>query len=329
MASSSIVFKTDDPTYADDAAHARQAALLVRRHLPRQVLRLRHRRRRRTTSRGRGYQDELVWGAIWLYKATGDATYLAKAETEYDKLSIENQTTTRSYKWTVAWDDKSYGDVRAAGQADRQAAVHRRRQPVARLLDGRRQRPAGAVLAGRPGRPRLVGFAALRRQHRRSSRSSTPTGSPTPRARRATTTSRVRQINYALGDNPRKSSYVVGFGANPPQNPHHRTAHGSWLDRMTAPDRRRGTSCTARSSAARAAANDTYTDSRGPTTPTNEVATDYNAGLHQRAGPADAGVRRHRRWPASPSPSSPTATRSSSRPCSTSPPAARSPRSRP
>ena len=47
----------------------------------------------------------------------------------------------------------------------------------------------------------------------------------------------VRQINYALGDNPRKSSYVVGFGANPPQNPHHRTAHGSWLDSLTAADR--------------------------------------------------------------------------------------------
>ena len=44
-----------------------------------------------------------------------------------------------------------------------------------------------------------------------------------------------RQIDYALGDNPRSSSYVVGIGPNAPQNPHHRTAHGSWLDSLDQP----------------------------------------------------------------------------------------------
>ena len=86
LAAASIVFKTDDPTYAATLLDARQAALHVRRH--------------RTAASTRdcitdaasyykswsGYQDELVWGAIWLYRATGDATYLAKAEAEYDKL---------------------------------------------------------------------------------------------------------------------------------------------------------------------------------------------------------------------------------------------------
>ena len=56
-----------------------------------------------------GYNDELVWGAIWLYRATSDASYLAKAEAYYDNLGTEPQTTTKSYKWTIAWDDKSYG----------------------------------------------------------------------------------------------------------------------------------------------------------------------------------------------------------------------------
>ena len=31
------------------------------------------------------------------------------------------------------------------------------------------------------------------------------------------------QIHYMLGDNPRQSSYVVGFGKNPPKNPHHKS----------------------------------------------------------------------------------------------------------
>ena len=35
------------------------------------------------------------------------------------------------------------------------------------------------------------------------------------------------QINYMLGDNPNNRSYVVGFGENSPQNPHHLGAHGS------------------------------------------------------------------------------------------------------
>ena len=44
-----------------------------------------------------------------------------------------------------------------------------------------------------------------------------------------------RQIDYALGLNPQSRSYVVGFGANPPRNPHHRTAHASWTDQLTSP----------------------------------------------------------------------------------------------
>ena len=34
-----------------------------------------------------------------------------------------------------------------------------------------------------------------------------------------------KQINYLLGDNERKSSYVIGFGKNPPKSPHHRARY--------------------------------------------------------------------------------------------------------
>jgi len=34
------------------------------------------------------------------------------------------------------------------------------------------------------------------------------------------------QIDYILGDNPKKMSYVVGFGDNYPKFPHHRAASG-------------------------------------------------------------------------------------------------------
>ena len=46
-----------------------------------------------------------------------------------------------------------------------------------------------------------------------------------------------RQIDYALGDNPGKHSYVVGFGTNPPTHVHHRAASGQSLGYMSDTDR--------------------------------------------------------------------------------------------
>ncbi|MGW7595991.1 glycoside hydrolase family 9 protein, partial [Streptomyces rubiginosohelvolus] len=85
----------------------------------------------------------------------------------------------------------------------------------------------------------------------------------------------VRQIDYALGDNPRGSSYVVGFGENPPTKPHHRTAHGSWTDQMNNPVETRHTLYGALVGGP-SAPDDSYTDDRGNYV-NNEVATDYNA----------------------------------------------------
>ena len=88
-----------------------------------------------------------------------------------------------------------------------------------------------------------------------------------------------RQIDYALGANPQNRSYVVGFGANPPRNPHHRTAHSSWTDQLTFPVESRhvlyGALVGGPSSANDGAS---YSDDRSNFT-NNEVATDYNAGF--------------------------------------------------
>ena len=79
MAASSMVFRPTDAAYADKLlGHAKQLytfADTVRKSY--------HECITDATSFYRswsGWQDELVWGAIWLYRATGDASYLAKAE---------------------------------------------------------------------------------------------------------------------------------------------------------------------------------------------------------------------------------------------------------
>src|SRR5690606_17468505 len=91
MAAASIVFRPTDPTHADTlVTHARQLynfADSVRKEYSDCI----------TDAQGyynswSGHTDELVWGAIWLYRATQDSAFLTKAESLYDSLSNEPQT---------------------------------------------------------------------------------------------------------------------------------------------------------------------------------------------------------------------------------------------
>ncbi|WP_136517648.1 glycoside hydrolase family 9 protein [Cellulomonas telluris] len=275
MASASVVFADDDPAYARTLVeHAKQLYSFA------------------DTYRGSysdcvtdaqsfyrswsGYQDELVWGAYWLYEATGDASYLAKAEAEYDKLGTENQTSTRKYKWTVAWDDKSFGAYALlAMETGKQKYV----DDTNRWLDYWTVGVDGQKVPYSPGGMAVLdSWGALRYAANTSFVAlvySDWVGDPVRKARYHDFG--VRQIGYALGDNPRKASYVVGFGANPPQNPHHRTAHGSWLDSLTQPAETRHVLYGALVGGP-GSPNDAYTDSRSDYV-ANEVATDYNAGF--------------------------------------------------
>jgi endoglucanase len=272
MAASSIVFRPTDPAYADTLLmHAQQLYNFA------------------DNFRGKysdcisdaagfynswsGYNDELVWGAIWLYRATNDPAYLAKAESYYANLSNEPQTTTKSFKWTHAWDDKSYGCyVLLAKLTDNPAY----RADAERWLDwwsigGGLRTPGGLAYVD------SAGWGALRYAANTAFLAlvySDELSDATKRQRYHDFA--VRQINYALGQNPRNSSYVVGFGANPPRNVHHRTAHGSWNDNINEPTVSRHILYGALVGGP--GTNDAYVDNRGDFTK-NEVATDYNAGF--------------------------------------------------
>ena len=49
------------------------------------------------------YEDELIWAAAWLYRATGESSYLEKAESMY---ASRGQTWT---SWSFDWADKMAG----------------------------------------------------------------------------------------------------------------------------------------------------------------------------------------------------------------------------
>ncbi|WP_209645289.1 glycoside hydrolase family 9 protein [Kibdelosporangium banguiense] len=277
MASASMVFKESDPAYAGTLlTHAKQLFTFA------------------DTYRGEysdcitdaakfynswsGYQDELVWGAIWLYRATGDAAYLTKAKAEYLKLSTEPQSPERSYKWTIVWDDKSYGAyvlmAKLTGEQTYISDANRWLDFWTTGYNGNRIRysPGGQAVLDTWGSLRYAAntaFAALVYSDWLSTRDSA----------RAKTYHDfgARQVNYALGDNPRNSSYLIGFGANPPRNPHHRTAHGSWADNIQEPAVSRHILYGALVGGPKSN-DDAYTDSRSDYV-MNEVALDYNAGF--------------------------------------------------
>ncbi len=225
-----------------------------------------------------GYQDELVWGAIWLYRATGDAAWLTKAETEYAFLNTEAGSNVPSYTWTLAWDDKSYGCYALLAQLTGQQTY---KDDTERWLDYWTDGYNGQQITYSPGgQAHLSTWGSLRYAANTSFvallyadviANSDPTKSQTY------IDFATDQINYTLGSNPNNRSYVCGFGNNPPINPHHRTAHGSWANSIGTPTDNRHILYGALVGGP-GSPDDQYVDDRGDYI-ANEVACDYNAGF--------------------------------------------------
>jgi endoglucanase len=228
-----------------------------------------------------GYNDEIVWGALWLHRATGDPSYLAKAEADYANLGNQGQSQVKSYKWTHAWDDKSYGCYVLLAALTGATRYHEDAQRwlnwwtvggTAHGADGTRvsYSPGGQAVLDRWGSLRYAAntaFIALVYAD--------TVDDPALAARYHDFA--VRQIDYALGDNPRGRSFVVGFGVDPPRNPHHRTAHGSFTDNINEPPTSRHILYGALVGGP-PSPDDQYEDNRSDFV-MNEVATDYNAGF--------------------------------------------------
>ena len=217
-----------------------------------------------------GYEDELTWGALWLYRATGDETYLAKAKEEYRQLNADGK-----YKSAFSWDDKTLGCAVLLARITHETTYQ---TDVERWLDYWTVGYQGERVAYTPGG--LAWFnewGTLRYTANMSFIAlvySDWVKDPTRKTRYHDFA--VRQINYMLGDNPRQSSYEIGFGNNPPTQPHHRNAHGSWAADIKVPTQSRHILYGALVGGPDQ--KDQYSDDRS-NYKANEVATDYNAGF--------------------------------------------------
>ncbi|VEP12732.1 putative endoglucanase [Hyella patelloides LEGE 07179] len=160
-----------------------------------------------------GYGDELIWGATWLHKATGEQQYLDKAKQYAQQYGINP-----GYS-TLSWDSKNAGSLVLLAQTGDNYYVNLAENWLDDWLPGGNAvsyTNGGLAWSGKWGSLRTTSNTAFLAgvYHDTVDSDSSYHNFVT------------EQIDYILGDNPRNSSYVVGFGENPPENPHHRAASG-------------------------------------------------------------------------------------------------------
>ncbi|MGN0682907.1 MAG: glycoside hydrolase family 9 protein, partial [Oscillospiraceae bacterium] len=214
-----------------------------------------------------GFYDELCWAGCWLYLATGDKSYLDKAKT-YETKAEGN------YKWTMCWDDTYTGAVcLLAGITNEQ----KYKDKIEKNLDWWTTGTGGERVTYSPkGLAWLDSWGSLRYATTAGFVAAVYADYDCCPANKVKTYRDfcASQVDYALGSTGR--SFVVGFGTNPPEHPHHRTAQGSWADNMNEPNYHRHTLYGALVGGPDAS--DSYTDSVSDFNK-NEVACDYNAGF--------------------------------------------------
>lgn len=209
-----------------------------------------------------GFYDELAWAAYWLYKATGESGYLDKSKSYLSQTSGD-------YKWAQCWDDVSYGTaLLLAIETGEQQYKDRIEKHLDYWLNDITYTPKGLAWLDTWGALRYSTTTAfLAAVYADSSACSTAKSTSYHNFAK-------KQVDYALGSSGR--SYVVGYGENSPQNPHHRTAHGAYSNNIAEPAQTKHILFGALVGGPDSG--DNYTDDRNNYT-NNEVACDYNAGF--------------------------------------------------
>jgi len=223
-----------------------------------------------------GFIDELTWASIWLYLATDDKAFLTKAESFEPDWQRENQSTLLKFRWGMCWDDKLMGSFLLLAKLTEKPVY---KEAIERHLDWWSVGVGTSRIAyTAEGLAWLTTWGSLRHTSTTAFLASVYadwSGCSADKEKIYNDFAK-QQIDYCLGSTGR--SFLTGFGVNPPQHYHHRTAHASWYDSMKVPDTHRHTLIGALVGGPKSASDGSYYD-KVDDYESNEVACDYNAGF--------------------------------------------------
>ena len=282
LASASIIFRPTDTAYADKLlAQAQKLYAFAETYRGKYSDTLTKADAGNFYESFNSYTDELAFGAMWLHKATKaagqtDPQYLNKAEQYRQEVEDANFIPANNEGLTQNWFNNTPAvDVMLAQETGNPKHQARAEQWLDQWMPNTSQ---GSFVEYTDG-----GFAwtykwgALR--HTSNAAMLAGIYANTVNDKGGEYSQFVeQQINYMLGDNPNNRSYVVGFGENSPQNPHHRGAHGSTTNNIANPTETQNVLYGALVGGPTAPDDNAWKDDRTDYV-ANEVALDYNAGF--------------------------------------------------
>ncbi|KAK6948006.1 Glycoside hydrolase family 9 [Dillenia turbinata] len=178
-----------------------------------------------------GYDDELLWGASWLHRASQDESYLAYIQSNGRTMGADDDD------YSFSWDDKRVGTkvllaksfLESSTQEFQSYKAHSDNY-ICSLIPGTssfqaQYTPGGLLYKASESNLQYVTSTAFMlltyAKYLGSNGGVAKCGSLTLTSDKLIALAK-KQVDYILGDNPEKMSYMVGFGEKYPLRVHHR-----------------------------------------------------------------------------------------------------------
>jgi len=165
-----------------------------------------------------GYKDELVWGAAWVFRATGKQMYFDLAKTWYNEYGMAKAPLGMRF----SWDDKTIGTQVLMAQITDDLSLRAKYQSHAESYCNDIQKPSKALYT--PGGLVYLDEWGPIRYSMNAAFACLLVSDQTEDiylARRLHKWSQS-QVDYVLGAKLNGFSFMVGFGKKYPLRPHHR-----------------------------------------------------------------------------------------------------------
>ncbi|KAM6588901.1 hypothetical protein CsatA_011506 [Cannabis sativa] len=178
-----------------------------------------------------GYHDELLWGASWIHRASGDSLYLDYIKSNGHTMGSDDDS------YSFSWDDKRPGtkillskDFFDKKVGEFQPFKAHSDNYICSLIPGTssfqaQYTPGGLFYKGSESNLQYVTTSAFLlltyAKYLNLNGGVTTCGGSTITVENLVSHAK-KQVDYILGDNPLKMSYMVGFGEKYPQHVHHR-----------------------------------------------------------------------------------------------------------